>query len=299
MWIFTDRKAWHIVQYKIMADKIFNSPIRYPGSKTWLVKTLLDLIPSDTQIIVSPFCGGGVFELNAAIQGYRVFAYDIDKHLVNFYSEFIRDPHGFIERSKFLLMCHPDKAYWVELKKYLIENEWKGLTPEVYYIMNLLSYTGTWNKPYIANFHYIDGEFYKQRYKTQKPHEYSHRVCRYDKIWEVLPRVLLSFQVSSFDELSISPDAFVYCDPPYIEQGTYLYQHGEMNHELLADFLENHNNWALSYDDHQLIHDLYSDYLRIPIKRKSTFRVDGKNPMKTELLILSHSIAEHYHGRNR
>lgn len=58
----------------------------------------------------------------------------------------------------------------------------------------------------------------------------------------------------------------MYADPPYVEQGAALYKHamGERDHFRLRDALRDCEAcWVLSYDDHELIRDLYSTWATI------------------------------------
>lgn len=274
-----------------MSDKIFNSPLWYPGGKKWLAKQLLDLIPPDTTEIVSPFFGGGAFELNAAARGYRVHGYDIDKHLVAFWNEFIKDPDGFIEACKLLLRLHPDKAYWKALKKDLSRRNWGDLTPEAYYIFSRLGFCAKnlADPHYIVDFCYRDGEFYRKNRKTEKPEEYAHCVFPYDDLWQCFPELRLTVDISDFKEtLSRHPNAFVYCDPPY-SGSEYMYR-CEFDHEGLFRILNNRKNWVLSYADMYQVHTMYKHFDRLGVKRHLGMRGGNRN----ELLILSPDIAERY-----
>lgn len=60
---------------------------------------------------------------------------------------------------------------------------------------------------------------------------------------------------------AIRNQAFVYLDPPYYEKGAQLYKHSmeHADHERLSEILRAARfRWALSYDDHFAIRQLYS-----------------------------------------
>lgn len=62
---------------------------------------------------------------------------------------------------------------------------------------------------------------------------------------------------------------FVYLDPPYYEKGGELYKYNmsPAEHEQLAESLRDASfEWALSYDNHEVIRDLYSEFPRHEIK---------------------------------
>lgn len=78
--------------------------------------------------------------------------------------------------------------------------------------------------------------------------------------------------VSSLDALdfleAVAPrPPFLFLDPPYVDQGKNLYMNAfaHEHHEQLANWLKNHKRlpWILTYDDHPLIRDLYSDWAKV------------------------------------
>lgn len=108
------------------------SPLRYPGGKSKAIKILVEALPesfrqsSDTsnsfrqssgnnsqpskasenfsqsressKIVVSPFMGGGSFELHLTGMGVRVEAYDGFRLLSNFWNALLERPHSLSER---------------------------------------------------------------------------------------------------------------------------------------------------------------------------------------------------------
>jgi DNA adenine methylase len=60
--------------------------------------------------------------------------------------------------------------------------------------------------------------------------------------------------------LAMKAHSFVYIDPPYVTNGHKLYRYffDEPEHERLADAVDElRTPWLISYDNHQLIRDLY------------------------------------------
>lgn len=86
-----------------------------------------------------------------------------------------------------------------------------------------------------------------------------------------------------FSELKFpASDAFVFCDPPYVEAGPALYKHAFDSdmHANLRRFLLGCVDWAVTYDDAALVHELYDGC--------TIFKYDndtGNNSKKIELLI--------------
>ena len=82
-------------------------------------------------------------------------------------------------------------------------------------------------------------------------------------------RYISEFNISNFqveqadfrDSLARHTEDFLYLDPPYAN-GEALYgiggsMHKDFKHEDLADILKNRPSWILSYNDCDLVRDLY------------------------------------------
>ena len=71
------------------------SPLRYAGGKSKAIGLILDNLPKlKRKTIVSPFFGGGSFELCVSQNlGIKVIGYDIFNMLVNFWNVLIHTLH--------------------------------------------------------------------------------------------------------------------------------------------------------------------------------------------------------------
>lgn len=96
-----------------------------------------------------------------------------------------------------------------------------------------------------------------------------------------------------------SKDTFFYVDPPYIvtttSQGSSYYEKNMRTeeHETLYEILkDSKGKWLLSYDDVEVIRDVYSDYhiIETPKMHQSSATASGKSVFKSELLIANYDI---------
>jgi len=94
-----------------------------------------------------------------------------------------------------------------------------------------------------------------------------------------------------FEDVIMAPgdDVVMYLDPPYVLAGG-MYRHGfsEADHCRLKDVLwRTRHRWVLSYDDHPLVRELYSDWcdFRIVADYGSGMH-QGAKPVRRELLIM-------------
>ncbi|GHV74442.1 hypothetical protein AGMMS49940_17440 [Spirochaetia bacterium] len=69
----------------------------------------------------------------------------------------------------------------------------------------------------------------------------------------------------SFEEsIPKHPDDFLYCDPPYMDV-VPDYGESDIDHKLLADILNERENWILSYNDIPKVRELYDKYTKIEL----------------------------------
>lgn len=101
----------------------------------------------------------------------------------------------------------------------------------------------------------------------------------------------------SFEKLILTydaPDAFFYCDPPYVDTESYYQNTGgfsEVEHRLLADILHNiKGKFLLSYNDCDLVRELYSDMV-IRSSREIDYTLGGGHQKKSvrEVFISNYS----------
>ncbi|WP_156877112.1 DNA adenine methylase [Pseudoclavibacter soli] len=71
--------------------------------------------------------------------------------------------------------------------------------------------------------------------------------------------------IEELDTAGLARDVFVFCDPPYVEDAPRLYERSfeTEDHRRLAQALRRlSGSWALTYDDHPLVRELY-DGMRV------------------------------------
>lgn len=259
---------------------ILRSPILYTGGKYFLVKALLTSIPAGTTEILSPFFGGGAFEINAAYRGYNLKGFDIDANLVNFWQYWLRDAKTLDTLTKAFVRNHTrdefrefqkiGNAGGTEIAFYdtLLQNA------ILFFAIAKLGYAGLgYRGNYIRKYWVEDGKIrFDEGRKTNKRVRYSfysdnpsdtQKRLSFDE-YKGLP---LTVERKAFQEaLTANPNAFVYADPPYLDS-EYFYVTGEFNHEELADMLKARGNWLLSYNDCPEVRELYEGYRIMSVNR--------------------------------
>ena len=174
------------------------SGLRYPGGKTRSVDLLARFIPSGQTSFVSPFIGGGSFEIHLSKRGH-VSCYDIFKPLVTYWNWLLRDPSALADTVQTLMPVNKER--FGELQKLLAEH----VTSEElnvaarYFAVNRCSFSGTT----------LSGG-YSQEAATKRFTQSS-----IDRLRETaLTGITVACQ--SFEETLREPtSSFVFADPPY------------------------------------------------------------------------------------
>ena len=267
--------------------KTVSSPIWYPGGKFWLLRTLMEHIPQGTVEILSPFFGGGAIELNLAVQGVRIHAYDNFEILVNFWQHFLRDGVALLARAKEIARSYDRdtlRAQLVDFDSIIGDVERAAF----FYLFNRLSYSGVtfrgWSL-YVAPFCVDDFGEPIRIGKNRKTKLFP----RTTEFW--LEHLGLPLEVGHADfgeSLLAHPDIFAYLDPPYpVNDVLYGRSDHDMDHSRLAGILRERDNWILSYNDHPLVHSLYDGF------RKMKFSIQNgiQNQQRvSEMLIFSKDL---------
>jgi len=289
------------------------TPLRYPGGKSRAVKHILPLVPSDVTELCSPFLGGGSVELAFNQErGGTVYGYDLFEPLVWFWEALLENPEkladaadamrvhdeAFVEHT-YKLACKkndnkkpekqlpPEEILRPEVVRGLLEKTCKAIREDLkkatvgsienaarFYAINRSTFSGAtfsggWSLE-AAYARFTDSGIERLReFKVKN----FHVACE-------------SFQTSIFKH----PDAFLYCDPPYLlgKDKDKLYgiggdMHQGFPHRELYNILSEREGWVLSYNDCEEIRKLYSDYeIRDAKWAYGMKNIRGKDLPKTE-----------------
>jgi DNA adenine methylase len=222
------------------------SPLRYPGGKTRAIKILADHLPKDTKTLLSPFFGGGSFELST---GLDVKANDLFGPLYTFWSVLKENPEELERRVRALMPV--DKETFKRLRTSIMDIHDPVDVATAYYIINRCSFSGS---TFCGGF--------SQEASTGRLNESSLKTLKSVK----LDKVEFS-NLDCCDFLDAHPayhGTFVYADPPYYIS-TYIYgkdgdMHESFDHEKFARVIKGRKGpWLISYNDCEYIRALYSD----------------------------------------
>lgn len=249
------------------------SGLRYPGGKTRSVDLLDKFVPHGQTSFISPFVGGGSFEIHLAKRG-RVLCYDIFMPLVTYWNWLLRDPRALADAVQIWMPV--DKNRFVELQAWLAEN----VTSESldvaarYFVVNRCSFSGTTLSGGYS------GEAASKRF-TQS----SINRLRQTNIEGI------TVACQSFEETLREPtSSFVFADPPYYTAKRLYGIKGEgqnIDHTRLRDLIVRNKYWMITYDDCPEIRDLYDGYVVIEVAWAYGM---NKSKKSNEIVILSDAV---------
>lgn len=224
------------------------SPLRYPGGKTRAIKVLDTYIPEGRTTLLSPFFGGGSFELHRSGKGMTVYANDLFRPLYTFWKVLKQRPDEL--RASVQSKCPVTKDAFAILRKTITDMTDELEIATAYYLVNRCSFSG-------ATF---CGGF------SQQSAEGRMNQAAIDRLSTVsLTNVTVSNDdcVDFLNDHPETNDTVVYADPPYYIT-TYVYgkdgdMHEGFDHVRFAAELKKRNDWVLSYNDCAYIRELYGD----------------------------------------
>lgn len=229
------------------------TPLQYFGAKSRATPKLMPFIPSSTTEIISPFIGGGSFELALTGRGIRVYGYDAFPPVVRFWRQLLTEPVAMIEPIRRFVQ----RFYDGELDKK--KDLYQDLTTDaeraaMFIVVNNLSFNSNANGGMSLFEINKNGEPVKAKYLTN-------RMIRFERISN-FHNPLLSVNLVDFRESLVRHgEMFAYLDPPYPEidhaYGDAPQFHETFPHVELAGILHNRQNWMLSYNNCQTVLDLY------------------------------------------
>jgi DNA adenine methylase len=239
-------------------------PLRYPGSKVRISEMVASLLERNLLVgshIYEPFAGGAGVSLNLLANKFVASATWIERDpLVFSFWKMVKDePEALIQRMQ---RGKVSLAAWQRMlplrdtlkpsKSNIAELGYAGL------FFNRTCFSG------VIGAGPIGGMTQNSPYKIH---------CRFNKTQlaktirecsELIQAVDIIFGdgINFLEDhaLSMKTHSFVYIDPPYVTNGHKLYRYffDEHEHERLADAVDElRTPWLMSYDNHQLIRDLY------------------------------------------
>ena len=232
------------------------SILRYPGGKTRAVKTLLPILKG-SEVLISPFFGGGSLEFAFANAGGTVHGCDFFKPVANFWQQVKENPQSVAcEVAKYLPLAKED--FYMLQQRHMATTDPVEMAAQ-FYVLNRSSFSGSTLSGGMSPEH--------RRFTVSS-------IKRLDDF--VMPRVEVT-NADMFDWLPTvlrkyarrKDTTIVYLDPPYWIEGDSLYgdkgsTHKGFDHVALAKMLKALDKrgikWLLSYNNSDEVKNMYAGY---------------------------------------
>lgn len=268
----------------------FCSPLRYPGGKNCIFSFVSNLFYENDLLGVSyaePYAGGAGLALRLLFEEYvdRIYINDFDKAIYAFWTTIIDNPDEF--------------CTWIADVDVSMESwfHYRGIQRNFEHANNfeLAKATFFLNRTNISGVikgGVIGGQEQKGKYKIDARFKKEDLIERIQKIAKFKHRI----SVSNLDGLAFvkqmdkkKEDIFIYLDPPYYQKGADLYMNffSDNDHRQLAKQVPKMNKkWMVSYDNQEVILNLYAERNRIVYKLSQS----ASNRVGDEVLIFSDKI---------
>ena len=232
-------------------------PIKYFGGKTWASRQLIKFIPPGVMEVVSPFLGGGSFELVMTGRGIRVFGYDAYAPLTNFWQVLLDESHDLTHMLRKTLAKFGENKDELDRFTQEFSSEIDLVDAAHRFLIRAnFSFNGNFRESKFRNYHIDEDDNVIQTLGAKK------LVIDYDRICGFFNPLLSVAQADFRESLRRHPDTFAYCDPPYPEcsagYGDGPQYHEDFPHEDLARILHDRKSgWMLSYNNCDTVKSLY------------------------------------------
>ena len=226
------------------------SPLRYPGGKTRARALLTRYVETEypgRRTLLSPFLGGGSFELSRLDAGCRVYGNDLFAPLATFWTVLKTSPRELQAAVRAALPV--SKEDFLRSRSSILSMTDPLEIATAYFLVNRCSFSG-------ATF---CGGYSREAAEKRLTASAIDRLGRVE-----LSRLTVTCQ-DACEFLRAHPeteDTVVYADPPYVIE-SYLYGkdgdlHEAFDHTAFAGVLKTRRDWILSYNDCPLVRELYA-----------------------------------------
>lgn len=238
-------------------SRAWQSPLPYPGSKREAVYQLSPLVPGEINRVVSPFFGGGSFELYllASRGDISIDGSDGFSPVINFWRCAIEKTDALMRA---VLACGDVSfetlwEWYQDLEARELSGDIGGVRDAArYFVITQMAF----NKEVPRGPTRVT--FESSRFDVISAGE---RLLRFGRR-KALSRLSLACQ-DAFQVLDRERDAFLFLDPPYLnDENLYGFSsgrwHRDFSHDRLAAALSSHSGgFLLTYNDTAAVRDLY------------------------------------------
>jgi DNA adenine methylase len=249
-----------------------SSPFRYPGGKDKLTSFLAIFLMHNKlngARFIEPFCGGAGASLSLLFGGYvkEIHLNDKNYALYCFWEQLLNNTENLLD---VVFQNKPNIDDWHKQKEiYQSSITDKDKYSKLEYGFSAF-YLNRANRSGILGAGPIGGLDQSGQYKIDCRYTTSTLIKKLEKIAEMRSSIYVYNEdciefLERFNDVESFSNDFVYLDPPYVKEGRNIYSKNFCfdydKHKELKDYIVAYSNrWLISYDDHPVVHDLYSKH---------------------------------------
>ena len=264
--------------------KYLKTPLRYPGGKSRVAKTLLEKFPSEINEFREPFVGGGSVALLFS-QKYPDVPIWINDKYVYLYSFWKMLQERGDELSDTLYNIKVENSTEEKAKELFVSAKAEISNADtfrqavLFWILNKCSYSGLTE----------NSSFSKTASNQNFTTRGAHNLKNISEIIQHLRITNLDYQTVMNTEEGLS-NTFIFLDPPY-KINTYLYgtnaeMHKNFNHtQFVEDCKVCPHSWLVTYNIDDELKEAYTDYHQEEFRITYGMKHRPDNKLKTELLV--------------
>lgn len=272
---------------------VTDSPLRYPGGKTKLYQVVRDIVDKNigqNGTYVEPFAGGAGLALKLLYHNdvRHIILNDIDENISCLWQVCLNDTESI---CRLIHDCTPSIEQWDAQR--LIYNDPRNHSRLERAFATL--FLNRCNVSGVISGGPIGGRTQEGVYKIDARYNPNELIRKIEKIGKYAGRIdfycmdASVFLQTTITDLSVS-STIVNIDPPYVKKGPMLYRNAfsQDDHVLLSQQIQGlHHKWIVTYDECQLIRELYAHFPMNVIELKYSA---GKSKSGKELIIYGHNI---------
>ena len=250
--------------------------LKWVGGKTQIIHKVLSNFPDEILgDYYEPFIGGGSVLLSVIprVKG-KIYASDLNPHLIEMYKKIQNDPEGLITELSILQNDTTEETYYNRRNQY---NSFQ--TPALFIYLNKVGFRGL----------YREGP---KGFNVPYGHMKNPTLMDPDNI----RRVSLAIQNVEFSCLSYEKalnkttiNDFVYMDPPYVPENATsftAYTRKEFNHKEFFDKIKTlESRWVMSNSSVLFVHEAFKDFKIEEIPARRAIHSKDPSTMTTEVII--------------
>lgn len=266
------------------------SPLRYPGGKASLAGFFNAIIARrGLNTYVEPYAGGAgaAVELLLTDSVSRIVINDLDPAIYCFWHSITYDSDAFLDRLTDTPLTLVEWRRQQEIYRSRDQTDSLAFGFATFYLNRT-------NRSGVMNAGVVGGQSQDGKYRIDARYDKDSLIKRIQAIAAQRHRIKVTNEdgAAAIRKAFRLKGALVYADPPYYSKGSFLYLNSfdDAKHEKLASVLNAYpgHNWVLTYDDHEVIRQLYAD------RKHFNFQLHYSAHRRTqvaELMVVSDSLS--------